>query len=727
MTDTKKTFHLAITMAGAISAGAYTAGVLDFLLEALDEWADMKQEAGEFFDKYRIPKRQSWSDFKKSPKFKELEQAGRNLEDFEKKLIRYNSVPDHEIQIEIISGASAGGMTAAIASLVMQLKDKHHVKFLPDATDADTLRELAETKRNNRLYNAWVNLTKDDMLSVLLGDDDIKYIGKPVSALNSKFIRQVAERSLVIDATDSVSISPYVADDFNLFVTLTNLEGYQKSLIVDQSGQRAESNYGEFITYDHGDLILFSFGENQQEGTVHIDFHKEKSVENDQNIKLLGHAAVATGAFPIGLEYASFSRKPEYINKNTLIRHIHSDTQALIDDKTDYLTTFIDGGLINNEPFELTDFLLKERLKKKLKDSQDATLQNNIAKFMADFEQRLEQEYEHGLSKKEAEAKKAEELDRFLDTEVRRQKNYTILMIDPFPSEKKVPIEKKLDPKGNYYPFSLFGALGQLVSVMRTQLLVNSNLFGSARDINDFSCYLIAPRRRGYRKTADGKLKLDANNNPVYIYEKDEKGDLIMDAEGKPVPKIYDGSAAIACGSLGGFGGFLDKSFRSHDFYLGRLNCQSFIRKHFRIKSDGKNSIENSVTEAYSSASNPKFSAKMKEIYQTDCGKDYVPIIPDMSLLKNETLLSTERPIPTPAELYARLEFPTYNMKAFRAAKDKLLGRFQLIIDSLLINNNMSFTARTAIKTAFWWKKNDIFNKAFEIVENQLKKWEQIK
>ena len=32
------TFRIGINMAGAISAGAYTAGALDFLIQALDEW-----------------------------------------------------------------------------------------------------------------------------------------------------------------------------------------------------------------------------------------------------------------------------------------------------------------------------------------------------------------------------------------------------------------------------------------------------------------------------------------------------------------------------------------------------------------------------------------------------------------------------------------------------------------------------------------------------------------
>jgi hypothetical protein len=37
-------FKVAINMAGAISAGAYTAGVLDFLTEALEEWQKAKDD-----------------------------------------------------------------------------------------------------------------------------------------------------------------------------------------------------------------------------------------------------------------------------------------------------------------------------------------------------------------------------------------------------------------------------------------------------------------------------------------------------------------------------------------------------------------------------------------------------------------------------------------------------------------------------------------------------------
>ncbi len=41
------------------------------------------------------------------------------------------------------------------------------------------------------------------------------------------------------------------------------------------------------------------------------------------------------------------------------------------------------------------------------------------------------------------------------------------------------------------------------------------------------------------------------------------------------------GAKAISCGLLGGFGGFLDESFRLHDFALGQRNCQWFLKRHF--------------------------------------------------------------------------------------------------------------------------------------------------
>ena len=68
-------FDLGLVMAGAISAGSYTAGVIDFMLLALEEWEKEKS-----LDKNRNEK----------------------------------NFPHHQVKLKVLAGSSAGGMTAAL-------------------------------------------------------------------------------------------------------------------------------------------------------------------------------------------------------------------------------------------------------------------------------------------------------------------------------------------------------------------------------------------------------------------------------------------------------------------------------------------------------------------------------------------------------------------------------------------------------------------------------------
>jgi predicted acylesterase/phospholipase RssA len=70
-------FQIALAMSGAISAGAYTAGVFDFLIQALDEWEN-----------------------------------ARNGPDT-------STVPNHFVGIKAMSGASAGSIAAAIGAVAL--------------------------------------------------------------------------------------------------------------------------------------------------------------------------------------------------------------------------------------------------------------------------------------------------------------------------------------------------------------------------------------------------------------------------------------------------------------------------------------------------------------------------------------------------------------------------------------------------------------------------------
>ena len=85
-----------------------------------------------------------------------------------------------------------------------------------------------------------------------------------------------------------------------------------------------------------------------------------------------------------------------------------------------------------------------------------------------------------------------------------------------------------------------------LLPTLMTQARFRTDDLVKALDPNNYSRYLIAPHRE------DAATKMDARFR-------------------------------IACGALGGFGGFLDQSFRAHDYQLGRRNCQQFLRKTFGL------------------------------------------------------------------------------------------------------------------------------------------------
>src|SRR4051795_1965562 len=108
----RPTFEIGLVMAGAISAGAYTAGVIDFLIEALDEWEKAKEFARQHPD---------------NPKAREC--------------------PMHEVKIKVLTGSSAGGMTAGLAAGLLGMKY--------DSVTAQAPPDQPATPVNNNLYRSW--------------------------------------------------------------------------------------------------------------------------------------------------------------------------------------------------------------------------------------------------------------------------------------------------------------------------------------------------------------------------------------------------------------------------------------------------------------------------------------------------------------------------------------------------------------------------------------------
>lgn len=297
-----KTFEIGLTMAGAISAGAYTAGVMDFLFEALDAYHAAKKRPG-------------WDG------------------------------PTHDVRVSIMAGASAGGMTSAICALHAFRSQFDHV--WPGAADPD--------RRRNRLYSSWVD---DIDIRRLLETSDIDKAvdGQPVrSLLCCDVIDQIVRDAFDIDGAIAPREWIGRGDDHSLRLrlTVTNLRGVPYSFEV--YGADDPRRYGML---NHGDFVDFKIGVAPQpeDGVYALDVRDTTTTEWE----LFRTVAKATGAFPIGLAPRRLSRNPSEYRFASRVGYDGQRGYTVIppdkwiDDINPYRFVSVDGGTVDNEPLEMT-------------------------------------------------------------------------------------------------------------------------------------------------------------------------------------------------------------------------------------------------------------------------------------------------------------------------------------------------------------------------------------
>lgn len=428
----EKTFHIGLCMAGAVSAGAYTAGVMDFLLEALQEW---------------------------------------------EKLRGNKDVPSHRVIISVIGGASAGGMTGIVAASAVN----QPFKTVELPSTADLLKEHPE----NKYYHSWVDLLGDDMFRLMLDQHDIQESKRVESLMNSKFIDDVAQKVVKINPAEWVETPAYIADQLKIFTTLTNLEGLKYN--ISFNSQVMQNKYNMAV---HNDYACFNLNTTKynNDGWMPLCF------KTNTNTSIAKDAAMATGAFPIGLKSRILKRTKETITQNPWLNQTKLTDH--INDTSLVYTQNVDGGLINNEPFEKVKQLLSE-----ITNQSSIEDQNSFDLFKS-----------------------------------------AVLMIDPFPSE--LPSTFNINQQ-------LFPTIGYTLNAMTQQMRAKPAPLIDAMSPLMSGQFLIAPTR------------------PVL--------------SGDDIGKKIEGSKAIACGAFDGFSGFMNKEFRIHDYYLGRYNCEMFLRNYFTI------------------------------------------------------------------------------------------------------------------------------------------------
>lgn len=473
------TIYVGLTLAGAVSAGAYTAGVMDYLIEALEEWERRKRE--------NVP-----------------------------------NTPQHRVEIPVIGGSSAGGMTGIITAAALQDPIK------PVVTRPEKENDLT----GNIFYDSWVYLTGGDMFSKLLDTNDL---GKePVkSVFNTAFIDEISNRAVRTSGGTPVS-RPYISDNLKVFVTMSNLEGFEYDL-----GFRSDAEASnEYIVKRHNDYACFILNDGKYDKAGHpgwMPLNFNKGINTD----LARQTAIATGAFPIGLKARFIKRKTEYILDNPWL--CIGDKKPKLKPELEREDLMVDGGMINNEPFDYVEEVIQ-----------------NLPGF-----------------------KGKPYSDDFKDF------RGTVLMIDPFPSELTPFVKDD----------GILKIAGKVLGAMLSQARTKPDGVIKAFKEDSSSHFMISPKRY-FPKNTDNEST--------------------------------EGAHAVACGFLSGFGGFINKDFRVHDYFLGRANCEQFLRHQFVVPKEASNPV---IVEGYKNITD------LKTFETKDAKGTYLQIIPLFTAQKGKAYL----------------------------------------------------------------------------------------
>ena len=361
-TDLQPAFHIGLVMAGAVSAGAYTGGVMDYLFETLDLWERAK-----------------------TAKLK-----GESIDGIDMDL-----VPMHQVVIDAIGGTSAGGMTTAMGALYAL---EGRVEPIQQVVKSDT-------RTGNIFYDSWVQLedtgeTKKTTLEKMLETDDLET--GFTSLLNSRFIDSIANREFSVtgDLDAQMSRLPsYISQELEMLIAHSMLRGIPLEVSFPNSMKVGSRSAPTHTTFEH---FMMS----------HFKLSKQKPPEsylwlNPYDRDALMHmkeSAKATGAFPVGLQYRMFDKTQfstsylKAIVKRILFRDFGKDdpesdlnphekvTINWDNFPEDFKTATVDGGAINNEVYAEVGSIVRARVEQK--QSLDPNLANYAVVMIDPFPDR---------------------------------------------------------------------------------------------------------------------------------------------------------------------------------------------------------------------------------------------------------------------------------------------------------------------------------------------------
>jgi hypothetical protein len=586
MADNKNVYEIGLAMAGAISAGAYSAGVVDFLFQALHEWELAKRD-------------------------------------------KPDTVPNHSVCIRAAAGASAGSITAALAAVAVA------GGLRPEKAVAAEIDEQPYKCVLPALYKAWVTLP--DMASPasdandLLANNDLGKGASPQSILNAAILAALTGEALGLPDPPAGSEPPpafggaplpYLAERLHIYLTLSNMRGVPYFVGFEGGGE--VRGHHMMCHGDRAHYILEGIGTHDSENkwlrgdtgvALDITTAPRAGKPRDEAWLAYGHTALASAAFPVGLAACSI--------ETDIAQYETRKWPGLSETGTSYPPrwpdkirecgkfTFmsLDGGLIDNEPFEYARRAI-------MRDGEDnKTGESNV--------------------------------------------EGAVLMIDPFPEP---PVFSLKDVR----EASIFDVVRALFPMLKNQARFKPDALATAFDNSNYSRWMISPSR-----TVAGTRG-----------EKNER-------------------YAIATGVLGGFGGFLDESFRAHDYQLGRRNCQKFLRDILSI-GDGHPFVRGW----------PPVVAQKFRTYDEETGKVYHPVIP---------LVGTAA-LPVPAPTWPRIDQPR-----LAEIEKRIRLRAAYVVPRLLASESRHKLMTLAADKAWrWYGRSKLLRFVHRAIESDLIRRDQL-
>lgn len=315
MATDKPVFELGLVNAGAVSGGAYAAGALDFLYEALNEW-QLAKDRGE-------------------------------------------TVLDHAVVLKGAAGASAGAIGNALTAIA-PWHGIHPIRDLVQNGRGLTDATQAANWQRNEFFRSWV--VEADRVP-LFSTTDLQRETTVPSLLNADMVDGI--RDGLLNRLNAAPLPPpryaFIAAPFRLSLSVTNLPGlpYSIRMMGDDREGHVVTTHSDYVHFRIEGLGGAAVGPDDEPG---LDL-PPPAPDVLSVWQPLGEAVAASAAVPVGFRSRLIQQQGSvYLQRPWVVpappdSRVHTEVKRIPPGydpmPSDYGYWSVDGGMVDNEPVEL--------------------------------------------------------------------------------------------------------------------------------------------------------------------------------------------------------------------------------------------------------------------------------------------------------------------------------------------------------------------------------------